>query len=103
MLFVLAVNVHQLRDGRLLSGGMDRMMYLWDIRTGLQLCEFRGHLDSVFCVGELPDGRLCSGSADCTVRIWSRFARSGRLGHCERVISGHSDSVQYLVSRNNMS
>ena len=62
--------VAHLRDGRILSGGMDSKLCLWDAR-GVRCAELPGHRGSVSCVQtdrESPVAVTCS--YDKTVRCW---------------------------------
>ena len=62
--------VTHLRDGRLLSGGMDSKLCLWDAR-GVRCSELAGHRGSVSCIQtdrERPVAVSCS--YDKTVRCW---------------------------------
>ncbi|KAF4556017.1 WD domain-containing protein 4 [Elsinoe fawcettii] len=53
---------------RLVSGSEDRMVKIWDPRTGKCERTWTGHAGPVTCVG-LSDSRLVSGSEDCEVRM----------------------------------
>jgi hypothetical protein len=77
-------------DGRrMLSGGKDGSVCLWDQESGQQLSCCRGHRNGVTDVAFSPDGRRAlSGSKDRTVRLWD--LESGRQ-LC--VCRGHTDSV----------
>jgi small GTP-binding protein len=77
-------------DGaRLLSGGDDGTVRLWEAASGRELAVLEGHKRSVLSVGWSPDGaRLLSGGADGTVRLWE--AASGRE---LAVLEGHKRSV----------
>jgi WD40 repeat protein len=59
-------------DGkRLLYGGDDHTLRLWDIQNRRELCSFQGHAGPVKAVAFAPDGkRIASGSNDGTVRLW---------------------------------
>ena len=65
------------RDGRhVLAGSEDKMMRLWDLKTGKELKHFTGHTNTVRNAAFLPDGRVLSVSWDGTARIWD--TKSGR-------------------------
>jgi F-box/WD-40 domain protein MET30 len=53
---------------RLISGSEDRMMKVWDPRTGKCERTFTGHAGPVTCAW-LSESRLASGSEDCEVRM----------------------------------
>lgn len=59
-------------DGRLLAaGGWDRILYLWDTRTGQQVQRLEGHHGDIDSLAFAPDGwRLASGSLDTTILTW---------------------------------
>jgi WD40 repeat protein len=84
-------------DGRCaLSGGMDRIIRLWDLESGTVIREFRGHTQFVNSVAFSPDGRLAYSAAgeqpvatDTNVRVWD--VETGRpvdtmRGHRGRVL-----------------
>jgi WD40 repeat protein len=59
-------------DGkRVLSGGFDGTMRLWDAATGEELSRLDGHADLVYCVAFSRDGRMAlSSSYDKTLCLW---------------------------------
>ena len=59
-------------DGkRLASGSMDGTVKIWNLESGTQIRELRGHSDWVYSVVYSPDGKiLASGSRDYTIMIW---------------------------------
>ena len=68
-----AVNcVHASKDGtRLVSGGDDQTVRVWDVKTGKLVSTMSGHDDRVLSVCFSPDGKkIASGARDKTVRIW---------------------------------
>ena len=76
-----------------LSGSGDRLLRLWDLRTGQLLRTFTGHEDEVCAVAVSPDGRhALSGSHDGTLRLWD--LQTGRL---LRTLGGHEDMVFALA------
>ena len=66
-------------DGaRLVSGGSDRTVRVWEADSGRLLHTLTGHTRRVSAVGWSPDGsRLVSGGSDRTVRVWEPRARGG--------------------------
>ena len=81
-------------DGaRILAGGEDKMVWIWDIKTGQQLVVLEGHSRWVFSVILLPKRDLvCSGSGDYTVRLWN--AASGVL---IATLHGHTAPVRSVA------
>ena len=59
-------------DGtRLLSGGKDATLRLWDVATGRELRKFEGHDDLVTSIAFSPDGkRALSGGIEGEVFLW---------------------------------
>ena len=59
-------------DGqRIVSGGSDRLIILWDVQTGKLILTLRGHEGGVTGIAFSPDGRwFVSASADHTLKIW---------------------------------
>ncbi|HJT79088.1 MAG TPA: PA14 domain-containing protein, partial [Gemmataceae bacterium] len=81
-------------DGkRLLTGGADRTVRLWDVQTGRELRRFEGHTADVRDVVFSPDGKtVASAGADHDVRAWD--AATGAEVCCLR---GHRGEVTSLV------
>ena len=81
-------------DGRrIVTGGLDQTLRLWDAETGEQLKIFEGHTDAVECVAFSPDGKhIASGSRDETVRLWRV---DGNLERTLRGQHGFVDSVSF--------
>src|SRR6266567_3315417 len=59
-------------DGtRIVSGGNDNTIQVWNATTGQRLVTYTGHLGSVWAVAWSPDGRrIASGGNDSTVQVW---------------------------------
>ena len=67
-------------DGNYLaSGGADKKVTVWNVRTGRAIVTLRGHTDEVTSVCFSPDGkRLVSASKDRTVQVWDRVWQQGQ-------------------------
>jgi WD40 repeat protein len=58
-------------DGRrIISGGADGTVRLWDVATGEELRRFAGHGRPVIAVAISPDGKQVLSSDNDTVRLW---------------------------------
>ncbi len=59
-------------DGtRIVTGGFDKTMRVWDAKSGLELRKYDGHNGGVASVGFFPDGkRIATIDSESTLRIW---------------------------------
>ncbi|KAH8990780.1 WD40 repeat-like protein [Lactarius akahatsu] len=74
------------------SGGCDKDVWVWDVRTGLTFYVLRGHTSTVRCLKVLHNRPVAvSGSRDGTLRVWD--VQRGRM---LRVLAGHAESVRSL-------
>jgi WD40 repeat protein len=77
---------------RLLSGGFDRTVQLWDLESGAELRTYAMR-DGVEALDFSPDGRLfVSGGFDKTAQVWD--LESGREN---QLFVGHSDVVKSAI------
>ncbi|XP_074292701.1 uncharacterized protein LOC141619590 [Silene latifolia] len=78
----------------LVSGGTEKVVRVWDPRSGSKTMKLRGHTDNVRALLLDSSGRYCiSGSSDSMIRLWD-------LGQqrCVHSYAVHTDSVWALAS-----
>ncbi|PHH59199.1 hypothetical protein CDD81_3575 [Ophiocordyceps australis] len=78
-------------EDTMVSGGCDRDVRVWDLKTGACLYTLRGHTSTVRCLKMADANTAISGSRDTTLRIWDI-----RTGLCKNVLVGHQSSVRCL-------
>jgi WD40 repeat protein/serine/threonine protein kinase len=59
-------------DGnRIVSGGEDQLVRVWDVASGAELAAMSGHTGNVYSVNYSPDGsRIVSGGDDNSIQLW---------------------------------
>lgn len=78
----------------LCSGGIEKVIRLWDTRTAQRITKFVGHTDNVRAILCSDDGKtFVSASSDSTIKIWDSTA-----GRCLHTMTFHSDPVWALHS-----
>ncbi|CAJ0765201.1 3935_t:CDS:2, partial [Entrophospora sp. SA101] len=77
----------------LASGSPEKIVRLWDPRSGKGITKFTGHTDNVRTVLVSDDGELVSYCLDTTIKLWSLTAQ-----RCLYTFDIHSDSVWSLYS-----
>ncbi|EIN06319.1 WD40 repeat-like protein [Punctularia strigosozonata HHB-11173 SS5] len=80
------------------SGGCDKTVKVWDVRTGYCLHTLAGHTSTIRCIKVLHGRPVAvSGSRDCTLRVWDVDTRKGKGGgRLLRTLEGHQGSVRCL-------
>ncbi|KAJ7027889.1 WD40 repeat-like protein [Mycena alexandri] len=74
------------------SGGCDKVLRVWDVRSGYPIHVLAGHTSTIRCLKMLHNRPLAvTGSRDSTLRVWD--VQRGRM---VRVMAGHSGSVRCL-------
>lgn len=75
-----------------ISGGCDKVLRVWDLKSGYCIHVLSGHTSTIRCIKVLPGLPLCvTGSRDATCRVWDV-----RKGKEIRVLRGHTQSVRCL-------
>ncbi|XP_028780867.1 WD repeat-containing protein 48 [Neltuma alba] len=78
----------------LVSGGTEKVVRVWDPRSGSKTMKLRGHTDNIRALLLDSTGRFClSGSSDSMIRLWD-------LGQqrCVHSYAVHTDSVWALAT-----
>ena len=83
-----AVNAMQLSGDEIVTASGDRMIKVWNVRTGTCLKTLMGHAKGIACV-QFDGRRIISGSNDNTVRIYDHIS-----GAEVAVLRGHQDLVR---------
>ncbi|KAG4092545.1 WD40 repeat-like protein [Neocallimastix lanati (nom. inval.)] len=79
----------------LVTGSPERIVRIWDTRTGKQVLKLTGHSDNVRALIISEDGKwVLSGSSDTTIKLWS----IANVKRCVMTYSHYSDSVWSLTS-----
>ncbi|GMJ06806.1 hypothetical protein like AT3G18860 [Hibiscus trionum] len=76
-------------EGGIVSGGMDTMVFVWDLRTGEKVQSLKGHQLQVTGV-VLDDGDIVSSSVDCTLKRW-------RKGQPVESWEAHKSAIQAVI------
>ncbi|XP_061192203.1 F-box/WD repeat-containing protein 1A-like [Saccostrea echinata] len=85
-------------DGRTLaSGGQDKLIKLWDMKTGKLLQTLKGHDRGVWCLDFFTQALLVSGSYDGTIKVWNM-----KTGACCRTLIAHEGPVWAMVRHENI-
>ncbi|PIA61622.1 hypothetical protein AQUCO_00300858v1 [Aquilegia coerulea] len=78
----------------LVSGGTEKVVRVWDPRSGSKTMKLRGHTDNIRALLLDSTGRYClSGSSDSMIRLWDLNQQ-----RCVHSYAVHTDSVWALAS-----
>ena len=95
---VLAVDI-SVDNSKVLSGGRDARVILWDRKQGSVIRSMSGHRDSVNCVAISKNNNfLVSGSSDCNAIIWN-----SSTGHLQYHLEGHTSPLTSIDISNDCS
>ncbi|GFO03861.1 F-box/WD repeat-containing protein 7 [Plakobranchus ocellatus] len=87
---VNCINCLHFDKRRLVTCGLDRVIRLWDVRSGRALHKFYGHKGGIRCV-QFDNDIMATGSWDCLILIWSM-----RQFTNVHTLQGHTDSITCL-------
>src|SRR5437764_76221 len=83
-------------DGSLLaSGGWEKTIKLWDVKTGQEKATLKGHTEHVYSVAFSPDETLLAsagGFSDKTVKLWDV-----KTGQEKATFKGHTNTVWWVA------
>ena len=88
-----AVNAIQVLGNQIVSASGDRLIKIWDAKTGKCIKTIQGHMKGIACV-QFDGKRIVSGSSDESVRIFDRV--TGAEVACLR---GHKNLVRTVQAR----
>jgi WD40 repeat protein len=78
---------------KVVSGGVDGSLNVWNLETGKAELTLTGHMGGVFAVAVTPDGqRVISGAGNGTLHVWNLDT-----GKAEKTLRGHTGTVQALA------
>ncbi|BFZ56718.1 hypothetical protein PYCC9005_003766 [Savitreella phatthalungensis] len=78
----------------IVSGGIEKVVRVWDIRSGQRVTKFIGHTDNVRAILGSQDGKtFVTASSDSTIKIWDLAT-----GRCAHTLTMHTDPVWCLAS-----
>lgn len=78
----------------LVSGGCDRDVRVWNLKTGECLQILRGHQSTIRCLQMVDEKTVISGSRDTSVRVWDI-----ENGRCLHVLNGHTSTVRCIEAK----
>ena len=57
--------------GLFMSGGLDGIVHIWDLRSGRSIVTLQKHMAGIYCLDWSPNGyQFVTGSGDCSLKIW---------------------------------
>eukprot|EP01135_Chromosphaera_perkinsii_P011184 Nk52_evm11s2356 gene=Nk52_evmTU11s2356 len=80
-------------NSRVISAGMDKLVKVWNIKTGELMFSMKGHKRGVWCLTKHTTNLCASGSFDNTIRVWNV-----RTGSCEQTMKGHKGAIWCICS-----
>ena len=85
---VLCVIQMDMQDNRIVSGGKDKSLKVWDFKGLSCKKSINAHNDWIYCLYDLGNGQLATGSRDNLIKIWDM-----KDYQCLKTFTGHSNTV----------
>jgi len=80
-------------DGKLLAGGVENKLKLWDAATGEKVGSLEGHSGTIICAAFAPGGKeIATGAIDKTIKIWDLTTKKEK-----RTLEGHTIGLMALA------
>ena len=77
----------------IVSGSLDNLLYVWDMKTNSIMKKLKGHMDGIWCVATIPNTTcLVSGSKDDYLKVWDI-----KSGECLHTLEGHSSWISCVA------
>ncbi|AFY57842.1 WD40 repeat-containing protein [Rivularia sp. PCC 7116] len=84
-------------DKLLVTGGADGEIRMWELESGKQILNFRGHNDWVSSVAFNFDGKIiASCSHSSAIKLWD-----SKTGECLKILRGHTNKVRQIAFDSN--
>lgn len=78
------------------SGSLDKIICIWDLKKQSFLRCLSGHMDGVWCLSSIPNTtRVVSGSKDDYLKVWDVLS-----GECLHTLEGHSSWISCVTAIN---
>ena len=81
-------------DGKMLASSGGKVIWLWNVKTGKQVGELKGHTKGIQSIAFSPDGTMLASGAgwDTRPRLWDV-----KTNKCVFILKGSNDSVQAVA------
>lgn len=90
-----AVLYHPTNENRMISGGKDAMLRLWDLETEKCLEEIPAHHYAIYSIQAINEGKtLVTASRDKTIKVWSADLQFQQ--RLDLKVQGHKHSVNKI-------
>lgn len=78
----------------IVTGSLDNLVHIWDLKTWSQTQTLKGHVNGVWCLCSIPGTKLVvSGSKDDYLKVWDMLS-----GKCLHTLEGHSSWISCVTA-----